>query len=262
MKYLLSIVIALTLAVPLFAQTQSTNPTSNPTPTKISTARSVTLGTRVKISGIVTLCLPDFFYIESIYDRTIGLRIVKSGHSLTFGKAVEIIGTISTGTDGERFILADTINLISELFPEPRPWGMSNRNVTDGYWAWRWAYHPDTQSSSYEWNKGSFGTVIGQYTGSRVAGLFVRVWGRITQIAPNGAYIYISDGSYLWDGTFTNGQKNLGIRLECYNSTDAQQYHSGQYVAVNGVSDGFDPGDGYLRAVVSAYTSDIQIFDE
>jgi hypothetical protein len=95
-----------------------------------------------------------------------------------------VSGTITTNDDGERSIDVWSISY-STATSTPRPLGMNNRS-----------------------------TVIGL----RPNGLLLKLWGRVTAVNAADAYIYIDDGSGVEDGTFTDTQENVGVRVQ-YNDT-------------------------------------------
>lgn len=70
--------------------------------------KSVANGTLVSgIDGFVTAAFTDFFYIRTS-DRTSGIRVKSTGHTLTAGNKVHIVGRIDTNTDSERYIDASS----------------------------------------------------------------------------------------------------------------------------------------------------------
>jgi hypothetical protein len=135
----------------------------------------------------------------------------------------------------------------------PAPVGINGRDLSGGTWAWRWVMHLDG-TQAYEWARGP---------GPSSIGLYVRVWGKVTQIDPGGTYFYIDDGSGLWDWTMTPSlsgalNKNVGVRISC----SGVGLREGDYVVLDGISGWFDTGDGYPRnQILYVQSSSIRILN-
>lgn len=129
---------------------------------------------------IVVAVIPGALYIEEP-SRTAGIRVVYSGSTqVTRGMTVDVLGTLHTGEDGEREILAGgqglTIPVTIQSFSYPYPLGMTNRTFAAPY-------------------------------GPSHTGMIVRTWGRVTAVDSGNTYLYIDDGSGVLDGSGNTGVK-------------------------------------------------------
>lgn len=91
---------------------------------------------------------------------------------------------IITNGDGERSIDVYDINYTTAA-SAPRPLGMNSRSAV---------------------------------TGLKPDGLLLKSWGRVTAVNPTEGYLYVDDGSAVKDGTLTDTEENLGVRVY-YNDT-------------------------------------------
>ena len=74
-------------------------------------ARSLSDGAAITIpQGIVSACYNGFFYIQTP-DRLSGLRVVLASHGRSIGERVDVRGTLSTTSAGERCIVASSVTL-------------------------------------------------------------------------------------------------------------------------------------------------------
>lgn len=137
-------------------------------------------GSIVSISGyMVTAAFDGYFYIEAD-DRSSGIRVEKAQHGLSVGQRVNVVGTVRTNADFEKYIAASA--LASNGSGTIEPVTLSNRALGGG----DWHYDPATGAG----RKG--------ITGSREMnniGLLVRTWGRVAQVAPDRTWFVIDDGS-------------------------------------------------------------------
>lgn len=199
----------------------------------------------VDMSGkIVSATFPGYFYIEAD-DRSSGIRVDKAGHALTPGMRADIDGRVKTSTDGERYIEADTS--VQSAPPDDNGWvmpllltnaslGGTSYGWQDGAWGWKWVINPD-ETREYKFIPA---------TGLNNIGLLIRVYGKVTQIDPAGAYFYIDDGSKVDDGTETDGVRNIGVRI----AADGRSYTDSPFLTITGVSSCFKGADGKLRSLI------------
>lgn len=216
------------------------SPTPSPTDFKRA-ADSAVANTR---GAIVSAAFPGFFYIESA-DRSSGIRVEKANHGFSAGMTADVSGTIATSTNGERCIAATTA--VENGEGSVAPLGLNNKSVggsklglQDGLFEWKLVKNDDST-----WRK-----ELLQSSGMNNIGLLVRVWGRVTQIDPDGAYFYIDDGSKTEDGTKTAFSANYGVRI----LADGRSYQPGEFKLITGVSSCFKADDGKLRRLIRAVT--------
>lgn len=126
---------------------------------------------------IITRNWTDYFYIEDD-NRASGIRVEKAAHGRVKGERVDVIGSIATDGNGERYIAADTVPLNGT--GTVNPLGMSNKNI-----GWR--------DCEYTVNLESGPVTLHSRVGVNNIGLLVRAWGRITQTGTD--WFAIDDGS-------------------------------------------------------------------
>jgi len=131
---------------------------------------------------IITRDWTDYLYIEED-DRSSGIRVEKTAHGHVKGERVDVVGTLATNGDGERYIAATTItqNGSGTL----NPLGMNNKWVGGG----DFAYDPGPPVSGQRGIKDAFGL--------NNIGLLVRTWGKVTELdaADPAQWFRIDDGS-------------------------------------------------------------------
>jgi len=180
----------------------------------------------VYLKGVtVTAAFDDFFNIETD-DRSAGILVKMSGHSVPAGVRVDVAGDAYTSTDGEKFIYASAVDIGGTHLLAPL--GLTNRELGGG----DWMYNAYTFA-------GQRGVVGG--SGVNNIGLLVRIWGRVTRVSEG--YFYVDDGSALNDGTGPLGVRCVANGLALPNE--------GDIVAVTGTSSCFAIGD-YIHRQVSA----------
>ena len=167
---------------------------------RISDVRPLAAGTLVSLPAkVVSAVFGGFFYIEEP-DRSSGIRVV-SDASVREADLARVVGEVA-GINGELQIIASSV--LSEPGSQPvAPLAMSNRALASG----------------------------GETPGS--TGLLVRSWGVVTSAGAGG--LYIDDGSAVSDGTLTDGEANVGVRVTC----DSSGFSEGDYLVVTGVSSCF-----------------------
>ncbi len=165
--------------------------------------------------AIVTAVFGKDFYIEDD-DRTCGMKVSMSGHGLSVGARAALSGTIQTGTDGERLMVANAATIVGDGWIAPV--GLANRWVGGG----DWMYDPVTGSGQ----QGIAGS-----TGLGNIGLLVRTSGRVVDRQdPMVAYWdFDTDPGWTYEGMWAWGQPT------------------------GGGSHGLDPTGGYTGANVVGY---------
>lgn len=190
----------------------------------------------------VTAKFSDFFYVEAP-DRASGMMIDFVGCSAPNNANVFITGRIKTNSEGERYIDATNVAWDTNDTVEIGPLAINNISVGGGKSGFQEAVNGwkpvKTPAGSYERR-------LVARTGLNNTGLYVRVFGTITQIDPDGNYFYIDDGSRLEDGTMTGNTTNRGVRV----AGDGRNHPSGQFIVVTGISSCFKASDGLLRPLI------------
>ena len=175
---------------------------------------------------VATATLPGTydFYIES-ENRTSGIQVYNNPQP-DVGDEVLIFGALIRNMYGERYIYAQSVNVLSSGNPLPNPLGMPLRSLGGG----DWNYNPTTGAGQ----KGVTGGV-----GLNNIGLRVRVWGRLTEydLDPNH---YPAEWCKIDDG--------LGSTVKVY---APYFYSDGQYVTVTGFSS-VEYESGELKRVIRA----------
>ena len=87
-------------------------------------------------------------------------------------------------------------------------------------------------------------------------GLLITAWGKVTQIGAD--HLYIDDGSYLRDGTYTGEEENIGVQVIC----DPTDYETGDYIVVTGISSCFETPSGLARRILTRRPEDVQKITE
>ncbi len=179
---------------------------------------------------ICTAVFGNVLYVETP-SRTCGIRVETTGHNISVGQRVTVLGTVQTNLDGERYIAASSVQPITSVpVEELAPLGLRNDSLG---------------GSALHLQQG----VDGGF-GLNNIGLLIRTWGRVTQVGEG--YIYIDDGSHLKDGTLTGSEENVGVRVIC----DPSGYAIGDYVAVTGISSCFKTqSDTVARKVIAVDVS-------
>ncbi len=195
-------------------------------------------GASVHIEGaLVSATLGDFFYIQ---DDTlpIGIRVQRVDHSAVAGQRVDVVGTLTTTTDGERQINATSVDVV-EGSGHVHRWALANVLLGGS----DWHYDPDTGA-------GQRGVLNG--TGENTIGLRVRIWGEVTRTG--SGYLYVDDGAGLLDGTLTGGQPNVGVRV----IGNPAGLMDGDFLEINGISSCFHNEENVLRRVLTLDVGGLQ----
>ena len=195
-------------------------------PITISQAKLQADGVVVRINGaIVTASFADFFYIEAD-NRSSGIRINKTVHGLTVGARVNVVGTMQTSPDGERYV--DAIRVDGAGTGSLRPLWLVGRMLGGA----NWNYVPATGA-------GQMGVRGG--VGLNNMGLFVKIVGYVT--CQTSDYIYVDDGSALDDGS-----GYVGVRVVSDAMPSGLQ---GRYVCAEGISSCLRIGSHVQRMVLA-----------
>ncbi len=149
-------------------------------------------GAAARLDGaVVTRVHADRFNVETS-DRSAGVAVMGAGAQL--GKQVELLGTIDASGPERVFVLASIVNQ-SDAPSTPAPLGMTNKSAD--------AADPDS------------------------IGLDIRLWGRITRIAPDDSYMTIDDGSGLPSSAGATGIKLTG-------DLNASRFTEGGFISATG----------------------------
>ncbi len=145
----------------------------------VGDARAMADGQTVSLGGTeglaVTALFPDCIYVESL-DRTSGIKVV--GASAIEGDRLAVTGTLATGENGERQIVATDVSSVGAGTLQPL--GMTLRALKCG------DYHYDSGASAGQ--KGMTGG-----SGLNTIGLLTGTVGRVVSVATG--YFTIDDGS-------------------------------------------------------------------
>lgn len=183
---------------------------------------------------IVTAILLDCIYVESP-DRSSGIKVKGVSQSLLRGNRVQVIGKMNTEPSGERYVAAESVNVLSTDITEMNSLGMVGRAIGGGD---MFGALPGT---------GQCGVTGG--AGLNNIGLLVKTWGLVPNLGSD--YLYVDDGSHLLDGTLTGLELNTGIRVMC----DPTGIGKGAYLEVTGISSSFKTMGGDVAPLILARDS-------
>ena len=201
--------------------------------------------------GVVTAIFPGCFYIQDS-DTPAGIKVMPSA-DVQRDNEVDVAGVLS-GSSAERFIDCSNgaIYVTSPGPGSPDPVGITGASLGGGPFGLQegvWGAQMVSGPSGFECE-------LIPAVGLNNIGLLVRAWGKVTQIDPNGAHFYISDGSLcLGDGTKTGDIDNIGVRIAC----DGRSYTEGAFVLVTGISSCEQAGDHLIRLLRVADPQDIAV---
>lgn len=186
--------------------------------TTIPGAKLLPDGAQIELQGVaVSKAWPDYYYVQG-RDGTSGIRVESAGHGLAEGSEVDVCGTVTTNSDGERCISASLA--YASAGDSVRPLGMRNSALGGGDWCYQTG-----SSVGQQGIKGCYGL--------NNIGLLVRTWGKVTAsgIDPRAhvCWFYIDDGSAVKDGTGF-----VGVYCEADSTVIPPQV--GSYVSVTGAS--------------------------
>lgn len=204
--------------------TAGTNPLDGTDP-QTGSAASAKLRTDGTKFGCATLITYSTLGTGEVYacepDRSSGIRL--QGLTVPQDRLIEVIGTLATNADGERFLSGCVCKEKGPFALQPVT--MTNRSLGGG----DWFYDPYTGAGQ----KGVVG--IG---GLNNIGVYVEICGKVTYSTP--AELYIDDGSALDDGSGHLGVKcfDPGVTLPV-----------GIYVTVKGASSCYKIGNDLHCAI-------------
>ncbi len=225
-----------TLRFASWGQTIETLPfiVTSPKVTTIRGAKTAADGTLVDISAaVVTRDYGLPFYIAAD-DRSVGLRVEKSGLTLSAGMRADAAGIMQTADSGERCILAG--RAIGNGSGSVNPLLILTKHLGGA----AFSYNEATGA-------GQKGMTGGE--GLNNIGLPVRIWGKIRQVSTSyPAYLYVDDGCQVVDGTMTGTEPNIGVRA--VHSPDGHLV--GDVVEVIGISSCFESGPGSTAPCLQA----------
>jgi len=141
----------------------------------------------------VTYTHPDYFWVETS-DRNCGLKVYAPQHNVSTDWKVDIDGITRLGRDYEKYIYASSVVPASWSTEWIKPVFINNRGIGGSAW-----FFDDLTNAGQPQVPGSVGL-------SNV-GLLVKVTGRVTAVLMEDddpsmvEYLYIDDGSNLYDGT-------------------------------------------------------------
>ncbi|MEI6914285.1 MAG: hypothetical protein WCL39_04050 [Armatimonadota bacterium] len=201
---------------------------------RLADTTSVGLATKA-----VTAVFIDHFYVEEI-DRSSGVKVVPADGlptGIAVGKLVDVGGLLKTDANGERWLDA-TVKVLTGT-TALNPLVMSNSSLGGGDF--------DYTVSPRKGQCGISGTV-----GINNIGLLVKTYGTVTQVGIG--YFYVDDGNHLLDGTSTNSEMNVGVRV----ISSAAGYVPGDLLSVIGISSCYTPSVGQtVRRIVPRGGDDI-----
>jgi len=203
-------------------------------------------GEQVTLTGkAVTYASTDLLYVEED-DRSCGIRVEKTAHGLRDGIRADISGFMSTGTDGERCILAAQASRNGTSTVSVCPLLMTGCALGGSDW------HCTAGSTAGQ-------KCVRDGVGLNNIGLLARISGRITYADPAGAFAYIDDGSASSDGNTLGPEGSAigGVRVLLSGSTSPTV---GSNVSLTGVSSTARVGGLVVRALrmpPSTYTGEM-----
>jgi len=195
----------------------------------------------------------NFFYLQ---DSTGGIRVRQDPLQVTVrqGDKVDISGWIQRASDngiatrweGEKEILAVTLDVIGSNLPVPRAVGMKNRSIGGDNMSYQGTTEPDGFPSLpgvYAADGGSgYPPPFIREAGPNNVGIYGRFWGKVTYIPTDSSqpyypYFYLDDGSGVNDGSLPDGTNpQVGVRVLLRKDRAAALASlAGKYVVVTGV---------------------------
>ncbi|MCX6344426.1 MAG: hypothetical protein NT018_05050 [Armatimonadetes bacterium] len=150
--------------------------------------------------AIVSAAFTDFFYIEAD-NRSSGIRVHKSGHSLTAGMRVHVIGVMDTNSDLERCIEASDAHRCDPPNDSGTvaPLGLSNRSLGGGVFGLQ---------------QGIFGGF-----GLNNIGLLVRLYGKVLTAESSADTFWLDDGSSVYVKCLLPGPETVDTNWQYLSAT-------------------------------------------
>lgn len=206
----------------------------NPIP--LAEAKTKSDGETVEIGGAVSAVFGEQFYIQDPL-RSCGIQ-VRASTAPGVGSSVVLRGTVqSDASTGELYVAASEWNRAGA--GKAKPLGMTTRALGGGTLG--------RQRSGAE------------CVGLNNIGLLVSLFGRVTGIADDGSYTYLSDGCPIGDG---GPYKGVRIDLSGIPFWQRKLLAVGNIIAVTGVSSLYQAEGGVVRPVLRPRSSlDIHNYD-
>ncbi len=217
----------------------TTSPAPGP-PVPAATAKGRADGAQADIRGVVSAVFandsPARFYLQDV-SNPCGIQVRCSGELPSLNEEVLVSGTMATdSTTHERYLQAvGGWTHQGSLLVKPR--AMTTRSLGGGA--------QGLQEAVY------------QGVGLNNVGLLVKIAGKVTGVASDATYAYVSDGSALSDGN-TNGYP--GIMVDTTNGRPALKL--GDRVVLTGVSSMYAGRGHYHRTVRLRSLDDITNYDD
>lgn len=190
-------------------------------------AKALASGDVVISDVIVTRVHSDRFNVET-EDRSFGMAV--KGAGATRGKRVSLFGGVTGNSDGERVLELAQILSQTDATP-PQPLGMTTRSVGGSQTVGLQIGCPDS-------------------IGPNNIGLDVKVWGKITAIAPDFNWITVDDGV-----GHPSGEGPIGLAV--VGAINARTRQVGDCISVTGSSSMFGATDGSHSLIRVAQPEDI-----
>lgn len=172
----------------------------------------------------------SYFYLQEPNGFS-GIKVLPTGGvgaTLDRGKRVTVTGDLSTAADGQRQLTNAVVTTDASMPVVTKPVGMPGWCVGGADWYYTGAAPKAGQQG------------IAGGSGLNNIGNLVRIWGKIAEIDPTGAYFLIDDGS--------------GTPIAV--SHDGRAYSTGQYLVLTGISSCYRGTDNLLHTVLLPRTSD------
>lgn len=163
------------------------------------------------------------YYVEEI-NRAAGIKIApQSGVAgVAVGDRITFTGVLGLDANGERYVSVISINSKSSG-TALKPLGMTTKNAA-------------------------------KTTGLETTGLLVKIWGWVTFKSPDGAYMYIDDGSKRKDAA---GMTGVRVMLSGLTNPITKGLGTDQYVLVTGHAGLVKDGSAIVRAIKPRGDADI-----
>ena len=147
---------------------------------------------------IVTYVSDDCFYIKDSAAYT-GIKVLKANSGRSVGDIVNVQGTLGTDSNGERYINPLAVNLISSTGTVSAV-TMSNVAMGGGDY-------------NYESDTGAGQAGITDASGTNNIGSYIRIFGTVSYSDSGSEFMYIDDGSGVYDGNKLNSDGVKGVRV-------------------------------------------------
>jgi len=187
-------------------------------------------------NAVVSAVYQNYFYLQD-KDGYQGIRVFWPG-PVAEGYSVSTHGVLKV-RNGELELVASGVSQgdyagpVRPVFMTSKTLGGSSLGLQGATW-------------------GIIGIQLTENYGLNNTGTLVTICGKVTQKGSD--YFYVDDGCGIWDGTYTNSDRNIGVRIQ-WPGTD---YNIGQFVTVTGISSGFMNGSYFMRVILPRRAEDIR----